>query len=94
MPDAWKPWQLVRRTASNDLINLMLMQKDSDEPERFKIIDIGHRFDPKPYGIDVKKGSRSLVDLLNKVIESLKANGDIDRMLDENIARVRGSTEP
>ncbi len=80
--------------ASNDLINLMLMQKDSDQPDRYEIIDIGNRFDPKPYGIAVKKGNQSLVDLLNKAIESLKANGDIDRTLDENIARVSGQTEP
>ncbi len=74
--------------ASNDLINLKLMQKNSGQPDRYKIVDIGDRFEPKPYGIAVKKGSQSFVDLLNKVIESLKANGDIDKVLEENIARV------
>ncbi len=79
--------------ASNDLINLTLMRKDSDHPDQYAIIDIGDRFDPKPYGIAVKKGNQSLVDLLNNAVESLKANGEIDRMLDENIARVSGATE-
>jgi len=79
--------------ASNDLINLTLMRKDSDHPDQYAIIDIGDRFDPKPYGIAVKKGNQSLVDLLNKAVESLKANGKIDTMLDENIARVSGATE-
>jgi len=79
--------------ASNDLINLTLMRKDSDHPDRFAIIDIGDRFDPKPYGIAVKKGNQSLVDLLNKAVESLKANGEIDTMLDDNITRVSGATE-
>ena len=48
-------------------------------------IDIGDRFDEKPYGIAVKKGRKALVDLLNEAIESLKASGEIDRLLKANI---------
>lgn len=79
--------------ASNDLINLTMMRRASDQPGRYEIIDIGDRFDEKPFGVAVKKGRRSLVDLLNKAIETLKTNGDINRLLNENIARVSGSAE-
>ncbi len=71
--------------ASNDLVNLVLMRKYSEHPKLYDIIDIGDRFDEKPYGIAVKKGRKSLVDLLNEAIESLKASGEIDRLLKANI---------
>ncbi len=80
--------------ASNDLINLKLMLKGSDRPDQYTIIDTGDRFDQKPYGIAVKKGNKSAVDLLNKAIESLKANRDIDTLLDENLAHVSGAARP
>jgi ABC-type amino acid transport substrate-binding protein len=77
--------------ASNDLINLTMMQRASDRPDQYDVIDIGDRFDQKPFGVAVKKGRQSLVDLLNQAIKTLKANGEIDRLLNENIARVSGS---
>lgn len=70
---------------SNDLINLMLMQKNSGRPDQYEIIDIGDQFDEKLFGVAVKKGSASLVDLLNRAIESLKASGEIDRLLHAHI---------
>ncbi|HXZ45791.1 MAG TPA: transporter substrate-binding domain-containing protein [Pseudolabrys sp.] len=79
--------------ASNDLINLTMMLRASDHPERYEIIDIGDRFDEKPFGVAVKKGRRSLVDLLNQAITSLKASGEIDRLLKENMASLGGSNE-
>lgn len=63
--------------ASNDLINLMMMQRASDHPDRYDIIDIGDRFDQKPFGVAVKKGRQSLVDCLNQAIKNLSANGEI-----------------
>lgn len=78
--------------ASNDLINLMLMQKASPHPERFRLIDIGDKFDKKPFAIAVKKGKKSLVASLNGAIEDLKAHGVIDRLLNENIARVEAAS--
>jgi ABC-type amino acid transport substrate-binding protein len=74
--------------ASNDLINLKLMVKATDHPDQYTIIDTGDRFDQKPYGVAVKKGNSSLIDFLNETIESLKANGDIDELLDENLAHL------
>jgi len=78
--------------ASNDLINLMLMQKASPHPGRFRIIDIGDKFDKKPFAIAVKKGSKSLVTSLNEAIEDLKAHGVIDKLLNENIATVEAAS--
>ena len=69
------------------------MQRDSGHPDRYSIIDIGDRFDQKAYGVAVRKSRRSLVDILNAAIKTLKANSEIDRLLNENIARVSGSTE-
>ncbi|AWN40467.1 transporter substrate-binding domain-containing protein [Methylobacterium durans] len=72
--------------ASNDMINLTMVRAGSVHPERYSIIDIGDRFDPKPFGVAVKKGHRTLLGLLNQAIESLKADGGIDRMLDNALA--------
>ncbi len=74
--------------ASNDLINLTMLQRGADHPARYELIDIGDKFEPKPFGIAVKKGSRVLVGLLNQAIETLRANGDIDRLLEEANASV------
>jgi len=77
---------------SNDLINLTMLQKSSDSPGRFEIIDIHDKFEPKPFGVAVKKGRRSLLDLLNPAIESLKASGEIDRIMNESLARFSTET--
>lgn len=72
--------------ASNDLINLTMLQKVAAHPDRLTIIDIGEHFDEKPFGAAVKKGRPALVDALNRAIDSLKAAGQIDRLLEQNIA--------
>jgi ABC-type amino acid transport substrate-binding protein len=77
--------------ASNDLINLTLLRKVWPSPSQYEIIDIGDRFPPKPFAVAVKKGHQSLVELLNQAIEALKANGEIDRLMNENI---QGLTQP
>ncbi len=74
--------------ASNDLINLQLMQRRSGYPDRYRIVDLGNRFDPKPYGVAVGKGNTSLVAPLNAAITSLKASGEIDLLLDRSFAKV------
>lgn len=80
--------------ASNDLINLTFLRLAADDPSQYEIIDIGDRFETKPFGIAVKKGSRSLVGLLNQAIESLKADNAIDGLLDEAMADVCHATAP
>jgi putative glutamine transport system substrate-binding protein len=79
--------------ASNDLINLTMLQKAAAHRKRYDIIDIGARFDPKPFSVAVKKGRRTLVDRLNQVIEGLKASREIDKLLRENIARLGGAVQ-
>jgi putative glutamine transport system substrate-binding protein len=79
--------------ASNDLVNLTMLQRASGNPDAYRIIDIGDHFDEKPFGVAVKKGRRSLVELLNQAITTLKADGEIDRLLEENIAAVSVETD-
>jgi len=78
--------------ASNDLINLTMLQKASGNPDQYTLIDIGDHFDQKPFGVAVKKGRRSLVDLLNAAITTLKAKGEIERLLNDNLARLGAVT--
>jgi ABC-type amino acid transport substrate-binding protein len=72
--------------ASNDMINLTMLRAGSANPEQYSIIDIGDRFDPKPFGMAVKKGDRTLLGLLNQAIERLKAYSQIDLLLDNALA--------
>lgn len=74
--------------ASNDMINLTLLRKGAAHPERYEIIDIGDRFEPKPFGMAARKGSHTLVGLLNQAIESLKASDRIARLLEDALASV------
>ncbi|MGA8294794.1 MAG: transporter substrate-binding domain-containing protein, partial [Rhodoplanes sp.] len=71
--------------ASNDMINLTMMHRASDHPERYEIIDIGDRFDKKPFGVAVKKGNHPFIDLLNRAVEALKAAVEIDRLFNKNL---------
>jgi ABC-type amino acid transport substrate-binding protein len=74
--------------ASNDMINLTMLRAGSANPEQYSIIDIGDRFDPKPFGMAVKKGDHTLLGLLNQAIERLKAYSQIDLLLDNALASV------
>ncbi len=68
--------------ASNDDINFALMRKNSARPELFEILDIGDHFEPKPFGIAVRKGNHELVDFLNRTIARFEADGDLQRLLE------------
>jgi ABC-type amino acid transport substrate-binding protein len=72
--------------ASNDMINLTLLQKGAAHPDQYRIIDIGDRFEPKPFGVAVKKGNLALVARLNDAIKNLKASNEIQKLLDEALA--------
>jgi ABC-type amino acid transport substrate-binding protein len=72
--------------ASNDLIDLSTMLTEADHPGDYEVIDIGDRFDPKPFGVGVKKGGQSLIDRLNAAIEELKTSGEIDALMTRNLA--------
>jgi putative glutamine transport system substrate-binding protein len=72
--------------ASNDDVNLHRMHKNLVHPEEFEVIDIGDHFDPKPFGIAVKKGNQKLVKALNTIIEKLDAGGQITKLENESMA--------
>ena len=72
--------------ASNDIINLTMLRAGSVDPEQYSIIDIGDKFDSKPFGMAVKKGDRTLLSLLNEAIASLEGHSQIDRLLDNALA--------
>jgi ABC-type amino acid transport substrate-binding protein len=80
--------------ASNDLINLTFLRLGADDPNQYEIIDIGDKFETKPFGIATKKGSDTLVGLLNQAIESLKATNEIDRLFDDAIAGMSRAAAP
>ncbi|QLH38326.1 MAG: transporter substrate-binding domain-containing protein [Defluviicoccus sp.] len=77
--------------ASNDLINLQMLRAHSDQPDRYEIIDIGDRFEEKPFGVAIRKGNRTLLDLVNRAVQDLIENGDRDRILNAYLQRA-GST--
>jgi putative glutamine transport system substrate-binding protein len=72
--------------ASDDLIDLSMMLRQADRPDDYEVIDIGDRFDPKLFGVGVKKGRQSLIDRLNPAIEEIKTSGKIDALMTENLA--------
>jgi len=74
--------------AANDLINLRFLLAASANPDGYEIIDTRDRFPPKDYGVAVRKGNKALIDALNPAIESLKADGTIERLLEAAIASV------
>ena len=80
--------------ASNDMINLTMMHRAWEHSELYEIIDIGDRFDEKPFGVAVKKGNQVYVDLLNEAIEALKAAGEIERLYNKNLEEAGARAEP
>ena len=67
--------------AFNGLINLRLLRRFAGRPDQFEIIDIGNRFPTKPFGVAVKKGRSEFLSRVNRGIETLKRDGEIDRLL-------------
>ena len=67
--------------ASNELINLRLLRRFAARPDQFEIIDIGDRFPRKPMGVAVEKGRSEFLSHIDRGIERLKRDGEIDRLL-------------
>ncbi|AWF80998.1 hypothetical protein BTJ40_09335 [Microbulbifer sp. A4B17] len=80
--------------ASNDIINLILLRKASAYPTLYRLVNISGDFPPKPFGIGVKKGNKELLERLNTVLESLKASGEISRILDKAVSSVGPTRDP
>jgi ABC-type amino acid transport substrate-binding protein len=67
---------------ANDTVNLegLLATMARTEVEQLRSIDVAACFDPKPFGVCVRKGSPLLLAKLNQAIAKLKANGTIDQL--------------
>jgi ABC-type amino acid transport substrate-binding protein len=78
---------------SNDLVNLRMLQRASGRPDEYGIVDISARFPEKPFGVAVRKGRQPLLDRLNIAIEAIRARGEIDRLLQANLASVTGPAD-
>ncbi len=60
-----------------------MMIREAVHPDRYEIIDIGDRFDPKLLGVAVKKDVNRCSTSFNPAIESLKTSGKIDRLMQQ-----------
>jgi polar amino acid transport system substrate-binding protein len=67
---------------ANDTVNLegLLATMARTEVEQLRSIDVAACFDPKPFGVCIRKGSPILLAKLNQAIAKLKANGTIDQL--------------
>lgn len=67
---------------ANDNVNLegLLATMPSSDVERLRTIDVSASFDPKPFGVCIRKGSPVFLSRLNQAIANLKANGTIDQL--------------
>lgn len=67
---------------ANDTVNLegLLATMPKSDVDRLRKIDVASSFDPKPFGVCVRKGSPVFLSKLNQAIAQLKANGTIDRL--------------
>jgi putative glutamine transport system substrate-binding protein len=60
-------------TTDNSILLGMASEYDSFEL-------VGGTFTDEPYGIAVKKGEQEFLDALNDALESLKSNGEFDKV--------------
>ena len=69
---------------ANDNVNIdgLLASLPESDASRMRRIDVASLFDPKPFGICIKKGSPIFLAKLNLAISKLKANGTIARLFE------------
>ncbi|MEB3242689.1 MAG: transporter substrate-binding domain-containing protein [Cyanobacteriota bacterium] len=67
---------------ANDNVNLegLLATMPKADVAALKKIDVSSSFDPKPFGVCLRKGSPIFLSKLNQAIAKLKANGTIDQL--------------
>jgi ABC-type amino acid transport substrate-binding protein len=67
---------------ANDTVNLEGLLATMPKPDvaQLRTIDVSSCFDPKPFGVCVRKGSPIFVSKLNQAIEKLKDDGTLDRL--------------
>lgn len=67
---------------ANDNVNLegLLATMPKTDVAQLRKIDVSSSFDPKPFGVCLRKGSPIFRSKLNQAIAKLKANGTIDQL--------------
>lgn len=67
---------------ANDNVNLegLLATMPKSDVEQLRRIDVSSSFDPKPFGVCVRKGSPVFLSKLNQAIAKLKQDGTIEQL--------------
>lgn len=67
---------------ANDNVNLegLLATMPKSDVAQLRTIDVSASFDPKPFGVCLRKGSPIFLSKLNQAIAKLKANGTIEQL--------------
>lgn len=67
---------------ANDNVNLegLLATMPRSDVDQLKQVDVAASFDPKPFGVCIRKGSPIFLTHLNRAIATLKENGTIDQL--------------
>ncbi|MFM9072080.1 MAG: substrate-binding periplasmic protein, partial [Cyanobium sp.] len=67
---------------ANDNVNLegLLATMPKSDVDLLRKIDVSSSFDPKPFGVCLRKGSPIFLSKLNQAIAKLKANGTIEQL--------------
>lgn len=67
---------------ANDNVNLegLLATMPKSDVAQLRTIDVSASFDPKPFGVCLRKGSPIFLAKLNQAIAKLKANGTIEQL--------------
>jgi len=65
---------------ANDNVNLsgLLASMAKSETDKLRSVDVAKAFDPKPFGVCIKKGSPAFLSNINKAIQTLKDNGTLE----------------
>lgn len=67
---------------ANDNVNLegLLATMPQSDVDQLRTIDVSSSFDPKPFGVCLRKGSPIFLSKLNQAIAKLKENGTIEQL--------------
>ena len=67
---------------ANDNVNLegLLATMPGSDVDQLRKLDVSSSFDPKPFGVCLRKGSPIFLSKLNQAIAKLKENGTIEQL--------------
>jgi ABC-type amino acid transport substrate-binding protein len=69
---------------ANDNVNLegLMASLPKSDVEQMRMVDVASLFDPKPFGVCLKKGSPMFLEKLNASLSVLQADGTISRLFE------------